>query len=104
MVLVNHLILFDLLRLEVRDVQGAHGFQGREDGVVERSSAIRSRQLVAHLAQRAQDAGAVETLSLTVFAEAHGAYFPSFTTIATLLPSGATAIRVTSPSLWAATS
>ena len=101
---MNHLIFLDLFRLEVRDVEGPHRLERGQDRMVERPAAIGNAQVLADLPQRPEDAGPIETLSLAVFAEAHGVYFPSFTTMATLRPSGAAAIRVTAPSLWIAPS
>jgi hypothetical protein len=104
MALMDHLILVHLLGLEVWDVEGPHRLERGEDRVVERTPAFGNAQVLADLPQRPEDARPIETLSLAVFAEAHGVYFPSFTTMATLRPSGATAIRVTAPSLWIAPS
>ena len=85
------------------DVEGSHRLERGE--IAWSSGPSRSgTQVLADLPQRPEDAGPVETLSLAVFAEAHGVYFPSFTTMATLRPSGAAAIRVTAPSLWIAPS
>jgi hypothetical protein len=101
---MNDLILLHLFRLEMWDVEGSHRLERGENRMVERSPAIGGTQALADLPQRPEDAGPVETLSLAVFAEAHGVYCPSFTTMAILRPSGATAIRVTAPSLCMATS
>jgi hypothetical protein len=53
------------------DVQLFDCREGPLEGGVHLRAAVRGSQIAAQLPQRSEDAGTVETLSLTVFAETH---------------------------------
>jgi hypothetical protein len=67
---VNDTVAFGL-PFEVGNVEVADGVDGGDDDGVAFGVAARGMKLAAHLPQCPQDAGAVESLSFTVFAEAH---------------------------------
>lgn len=59
------------LELEMRDVEGADGVHRGDDGAVALFAAARGAKFLPHLAQCAQHAGTIESLTFTVFAKTH---------------------------------
>lgn len=62
-----------LFRLEfkMRDIEIADGVQGGDDGAFALGTGTRGAQFAPELAERTQHARAIETLTFTMFAEAH---------------------------------
>ena len=71
---MDHDVVFRF-EFEMRDVEIANRVQRRCDGAVGLRAGVRGTQLTLNLAQRTQDPGTVEALSLTMFAEAHRALY-----------------------------
>ena len=69
--LVDDDIGVGIVEFEVRDVEFANRIHGRDDRAIALLAAAPGAQFLPDLAQRPQDAGAIEALTGTVFTEAH---------------------------------
>ena len=70
LILVNDAVTLGF-PFEMRNVQISYRINGGDDRGITFCIAARATQLAPYLSQRSQHAGAVESLSFAVFAEAH---------------------------------